>query len=295
MPCPGQFRRLRKLARSITESGYKLRHTSGERRTFPPTPLVNAEKLQFAYGEQNVILDDVSFSLSAGEICAVVGPNGGGKTTLLKIAAGLILPTKGTMSIDAKSTTSCASPPALGVGFLFQRVDQQLLGMTVLEDITISTVAAGRYSSKQLMKMVNLEGFEDRHPWQLSTGQRHKVALCSVLPFASKLLVLDEPTMGLDRNGHRTLARILRNLAQEGLSILFSSHELQFVLETADSIMLVRKGRIAYQGASDTKRSIDTVAEGSSLCPSALLASALSDVSVGTLPVTADDVISYLS
>ncbi len=280
---------------AVQGRGFKIAPIVQQRKPTQSIPLITGEDIDFVYEERGYALRSIGFTIGRGEIVGIVGPNGGGKSTFLKVAAGLLLPTRGSVRIDGKLTTSSPSPAAMGVGYMFQRIEQQLLGKTVMDDVKMSIDAASALDSPEhFLEMFELESLGLDRPWQLSTGQRHRAALCSTLPFAKRLLVLDEPTMGLDRTGQRLLTIVMRDLASRGVSVVFASHELQFVLEVADVVLVIKEGMLTYQGRARVSEGISAILTEPWLCPAAYLAHKLDGSTRNELPVVAAAVVAQL-
>jgi energy-coupling factor transport system ATP-binding protein len=188
------------------------------------TPLVGEvacrlDGVDFAYENGMPVLSGASLELRRGEIVALVGPNGSGKTTLAKIAAGLIEPARGTVSHDGRASYLSQDP---GRYLACERCDDE--------------VALGARSSEAAVRAVTavgLEGYEARHPRDLSSGERERLALAAVLATEPDVLVLDEPTRGIDLEARQQLAALLRREAA-GRATLLVTHDLDLVAAVAD-------------------------------------------------------------
>jgi len=192
------------------------------------------------------VLRGVDLEIGPGEIVAAIGRSGSGKTTLLKLAAGLVDPTGGTIHRE---------PPVVGrvrpVALALEYPERQLFGRTVLEDVTALLWIEGipaeerERSARRAMTEVGLcpDRFAGRFPGSLSEGEKRRAALAGVLIEPPQLLLLDEPTAGLDPEGRRALVRVLESLRSRGRSVLLASHDLAFVGSVADRVcLLVREG-----------------------------------------------------
>jgi energy-coupling factor transporter ATP-binding protein EcfA2 len=178
--------------------------------------------VSFAYEDRLLVLDGASLELSRGEIVALVGPNGSGKTTLAKLAAGLLEPQSGYVDRHGRATYLSQDP---GRYVLCERADEEV-GVGVGGDLA----AAGR-----ALDSVGLAGYEHRHPRDLSSGERERLALAAVLAPDPDLLVLDEPTRGVDPERKHELAGLLR--ANRKRATLVVTHDVAFARTVADRVV----------------------------------------------------------
>ncbi|HYR52848.1 MAG TPA: ATP-binding cassette domain-containing protein [Candidatus Dormibacteraeota bacterium] len=209
------------------------------------------------------VLHGVDLEIGPGEIVAAIGRSGSGKTTLLKLAAGLVAPSGGTIHRE---------PPVVGrvrpVALALEYPERQLFGRTVLEDVTALLWIEGipaeerERSARRAMTEVGLDPdrFAGRFPGSLSEGEKRRAALAGVLIEPPQLLLLDEPTAGLDPEGRRALVRVLDSLRSRGRSVLLASHDLAFVGSVADRVCLLgREGEgpgsmLALRGTAEIFR-----------------------------------------
>jgi energy-coupling factor transporter ATP-binding protein EcfA2 len=211
---------------------------------------------------------ELNLEVARGEIVAVIGRSGTGKTTLLKLAAGLLEPTEGTVHRE-RPVVPRVRPVALALEY----PERQLFGRTVLEDVAallwvegIPAEERGR-SARRAMVEVGLDPdrFAERFPVSLSEGEKRRAALAGVLVEPPQLLLLDEPTAGLDPEGRRTLAAAVAALRERGRTVLLASHDLAFVATVADRVVVLHRdegdcGRILAEGpAADLLRDARTL------------------------------------
>jgi len=175
--------------------------------------------VRFAYGE-NVVLEDASLEVRRGEVVALTGPNGAGKTTLARIAAGLLQAESGEVA-HARSA------------YLAQDPGRHLVTERVLDEVALG---ADRLRAVAALANVGLAGYEERHPRDLSAGERERLALAAVLATEPELLVLDEPTRGVDPERKQQLARLLRAEAPQRGTIVVT-HDLPWAAEVADRVV----------------------------------------------------------
>jgi sulfate/thiosulfate transport system ATP-binding protein len=214
--------------------------------------MIRAEKLVKSFGGHRAV-DGVSFEVESGEFVALLGPSGGGKSTVLRIVAGLEAPDEGRVFIrDSEVTGQPVQERALG--FVFQHY-ALFRHMTVRDNIGFGLMVRKLPKREiaervdELLELVQLRGFGDRYPSQLSGGQRQRVALARALAPRPSTLLLDEPFGALDAKVRLELRRWLRRLQREhGITCLFVTHDQEEAMELADSIVIINKGKIEQKG-----------------------------------------------
>lgn len=210
--------------------------------------MIRLSEIRFRYNSR-YILDGVNFRVEAGDRVGLVGPNGCGKTTLCHIVMGLLAPESGEVEILG---TQCRTENDFRkirgrVGFLFQDADDQLFCPTVLEDVAFGPLNMGKSpdEAKEIVKRtlasLHLEGFEERVTYKLSGGEKRLVSLATVLAMDPEILILDEPTTGLDEE---TTERLIKNLRNSNLTYIIISHDRDFVRETTTKTLRMHKGAI---------------------------------------------------
>ncbi len=205
-------------------------------------------------------LDGVSLDFGDGEYVALIGPNGCGKTTLVKHLNGLLMPTEGNVLVDGMCTRDKKRLTEIRcrVGMIFQNPDHQIVGMTLEEDVAFgpgnlrlpSTEIRTRVD--QALAAVGLAGYRDRHPHSLSGGEKQLLALAGVLAMGPRYVVLDEPTSSLDPASRSRVLAMARELKDQGIAIIHVTHHMEEVA-WADRVVVMDKGRIV---ADDTPSSI---------------------------------------
>ncbi len=203
-----------------------------------------------------VALDDVNVSLPTGQLTALLGPSGGGKSTLLRIIAGLEKADTGTVNIEGVDATRM-SPQKRNVGFVFQHY-AVFKHMTVAKNVAFGLEIRRRPKDEvrarvdELLKLVHLSQFADRLPSQLSGGQRQRMALARALAVQPKVLLLDEPFGALDAKVRKELREWLRRLHDEvPVTTVFVTHDQEEAMEVADEIVVINDGRIEQVGSPD--------------------------------------------
>jgi ABC-type nitrate/sulfonate/bicarbonate transport system ATPase subunit len=203
-------------------------------------PILKFEKVGFQY-DGRAIMRDVSFAIRPGELVAVLGPSGCGKTTILNMVAGFLQPTEGAAIIDGQEITG----PGPDRGVVFQAA-ALYDWMTVADNISFSLRCAGRPKAErrrvaeEMAALVNLTGFEDAYPYQLSGGMRQRVGLARVLAAKPKVMLMDEPFSALDVQTREALQEeVLRIRDRTGCTILFVTHSIDEAVFLGDRIFLL--------------------------------------------------------
>jgi energy-coupling factor transport system ATP-binding protein len=223
---------------------------------------------------------DVSFEIGAGEFVALIGENGAGKSTLCRLCNGLLKPAAGKVTAAGMDTrTTKPSVLARRVGYLFQNPDRQICQNTVRDEIRfgLEYVLAGASLSPQEIEaeknrrceeMLSLFGLDgDRDPFGLSRGERQQCALASVLARKPDLLLLDEPTTGLDYRECMTIMDIISNLNTLGATIVMISHDMEVVADFAKRCLVLSRGRLIGDGPVRQVMKDKNLLEEASLLP----------------------------
>lgn len=227
-------------------------------------PIIQIEHLTHTYGIgtpfQRSAVDDISFSVEDGEFLGIIGHTGSGKSTLIQHFNGLLKPTSGRVLLDG--TDIWAEPKKIRnvrfqVGLVFQYPEYQLFEETVYKDIAFGPANMGRtgeeldHCVREAAKLVELkEEILQKSPFELSGGQKRRVALAGVLAMGPRVLVLDEPTAGLDPAGRENLMANIRDFHRNrGGTIILVSHSMDEIAQNVDRILVLKSSRILMSGA----------------------------------------------
>ena len=208
---------------------------------------VRVTGVRYAYGEREA-LRGVDLAIGAGERVALIGPNGAGKTTLTRLLVALRRPSAGRVTVgDWDVANRRPDEMARRVGYVFQHADQQLFARTVADDVGFGPRCLGRARPPvaAVLDELGLGAVSRVHPYDVPAPMRKLVALAGVLVMEPAVLVLDEPTAGLDRPQRDLVVAALRRRADAGATVLVVSHDLAFVAEAAERVVVMRDGRIA--------------------------------------------------
>ena len=217
------------------------------------------EGLVHVYREGSVrALDGVDLRIAAGERIALIGQNGSGKTTLVRHLNGLLRPTEGRVLVDGTdASTMTVAQLASRVGLVFQDPDRQIFGGSVRAEVEFGPRNLGQSGTKLrdavrgALEATGLTGDKATNPYDLGLSRRKLLALASVLAMRTPVLVLDEPTTGQDARGVELVRSIVDAVAGENRTVVAISHDMRFVAETFERVVVMRAGRIILDGPPD--------------------------------------------
>ena len=221
--------------------------------------LIETRNLTHCYNDSIEALKGVNFIAGRKQRIALIGANGAGKSTLFKHFNGILKPTSGEVLVRGEHITkSNLKDIRKFVGIVFQNSDDQVFSPTVEQDIAFGPTNMGldaatiEHRVSEVSRLLDIEYLRDRPPHHLSGGEKKRVAIAGVLAMEPQVLVLDEPTAGLDPKGVRDLTSFVNRLPEEyGMTVIFSTHQTELVTEIADYIYVMDRGRIAAQGTID--------------------------------------------
>ncbi|GAV24674.1 cobalt ABC transporter ATP-binding protein [Carboxydothermus islandicus] len=202
-----------------------------------------------------IALNNINLNFNEGIITGIIGPTGSGKSTLLMLLNGLLTPTRGNVVVDGLITSKKGNLKAIRqkVQLIFQYPEHQLFAETVFDELTFGPKNFGREITEEqaaeLLRQVGLdESYLKRSPFELSGGEKRRLAIASVLGISPKYLILDEPAAALDPAGKETIYRLLLSLKKQGVTVIIVSHNMDEVAYLCDQIVVLDRGRIAAFG-----------------------------------------------
>ena len=248
------------LAPGLSESSPIVPRTLGDRpdarNTVDERPIiVDVAGAAYSYGTGQAGIEGINLTVRAGEILAVVGQNGAGKTTFTKLLNGLIKPSAGVVRIAGLDTRATpVSVLASHAATLFQNPDRQLCRNTVVEEISFGLELQGAPADAARERALHVAATfglpENASPFNLSRGQRQMVALASVVALEPELIILDEPTSGLDYRECMTVMETVRQRALDGAAVVMVCHDMEVVSDFADTLAVMTEGRLIEVGPS---------------------------------------------
>ncbi len=222
------------------------------------------ENVSFTYQEgtplASAALSDVSLTIEDGSYTALIGHTGSGKSTILQLLNGLLVPSQGSVRVFDTLITSTSKNKDIRqirkqVGLVFQFAENQIFEETVLKDVAfgpqnfgVSEEDAEQIAREKLALVGIDESLFDRSPFELSGGQMRRVAIAGILAMEPAILVLDEPTAGLDPLGRKELMNLFKKLHQSGMTIVLVTHLMDDVAEYANQVYVMEKGRLVKSG-----------------------------------------------
>jgi len=243
------------------------------------SPILKAEGLRYIYPTHHIeALRGIEMSVREGEFIAILGQNGSGKTTLAKHFNGLLKPASGRMLVRGKPTTEYRHRElARLVGYVFQNPDHQIFAKTVREEVGFGLKVLGENSNTiekrmaEALEIVGLQGYEQKVPFTLTKGERQRVAVASVLAAQPQVIILDEPTTGLDYRHQRNTMEVLKRLNRSGHTVIVITHSMWVAAEYADRTIILKDGAILLDGPTRVIFANEARLAEASLCPSSLL------------------------
>ena len=218
---------------------------------------LSTKNLSYTYPDGTHALKNINMEIYKGQKVAIMGPNGAGKSTLFSHFNGLTEPTSGHVEVDGKAIKydrDTLLEVRQKVGIVFQDPNDQLFAPTVKEDVAFGPMNLGLDYEEverrvdEALTMVGMEQYMDKTPHHLSGGQQKRVAIAGIIAMRPEIMILDEPTAGLDPEGVEKVLDILNNLNKEGMSIVISSHDIEMVNEFAEKIFVLNEGEILESG-----------------------------------------------
>jgi len=220
---------------------------------------LSVKKVSFKYPGGTQSLSDIDLEIRRGEFIGILGANGSGKTTLLKVMDGLLKDREGSVRLDGKEIR-VLSPKEIyrKVGLIFQNSDEQLFAPTVFEDVAFGPINMG-FSGKEValrvtrsLKEVDMEGYGKRSIHHLSFGEKKRICIAGLLAMGQEILLLDEPTDGLDPMGEYRMMNLLMRLNKEqGITMVMATHRVDMVPLFLDRLYILSRGRVVREGSPE--------------------------------------------
>ncbi|ADY57354.1 Phosphonate-transporting ATPase [Syntrophobotulus glycolicus DSM 8271] len=217
--------------------------------------VINVEGLDFTVADGKKILNKISFKIESGEFIALVGHNGAGKSSLIQHLNGLLKPERGKVSVTGLDpAVTRTSMMAKHIGFLFQNPDHQIFNITVIQEIMAGPKNSGlspaeaEKKAKSVARTVGLSDKLEENPFALSRGDRQRLAFASVLAMNPEIMILDEPTTGLDFSESREIMEIIDRCNRQGTTIIMITHDMNMVLKYARRVLVLKAGSILADG-----------------------------------------------
>lgn len=218
--------------------------------------MIECDSVRFGYGKTKdaELIHGISLSIEDGEFVALTGENGAGKSTFSKLLSGILKPSDGKICVNGIDTKKAKnSMLAKTTGFLFQNPDRQLCTYTVWDEIAFGQKALKTGTeeeiSKRTEKIIERFGFNpDEAPFSLSRGQRQRLALASIIAVEPKVMILDEPTTGLDYKECMEIMSAVKELNKNGTTVIMVCHDMELVLDFARRMIVLADGKIEADG-----------------------------------------------
>ena len=223
--------------------------------------IINTKGLSYSYHNGQKALFNVDIGIKYGEKTAVIGSNGVGKSTLFLCLNGINKPQKGEVFFkDEKIDYSSKGLLNLrrSVGIVFQNPDDMIFSSSVRQDIAFGLLNMGLSNSqteekiKSISEFLNLESLLDKPVHALSGGEKKRVSLAGVMVMEPEVIILDEPGAYLDTENAKTVYKIIDSLSQKGKTVIISSHNMDFVLNWADSVIVLKEGKVVFDGRTES-------------------------------------------
>jgi energy-coupling factor transport system ATP-binding protein len=219
--------------------------------------LIKVNDIWFKYSEEVIALKGINLEIKEGEMIALIGQNGGGKTTLAKHLNGLLKPTKGSVIVKGLDTRNTPVHRLVNiVGYVFQNPAHQIFTSRVYDEVAYGPKNQGLSQEEienrvgMALEMVGLKGYENTHPYDLNYGQMKLLTIASIIAIQPEVYVLDEPTSGQDHKGRKAVADLVLRLNKEGKTVIVITHDMRFVAQVAERTILMADGQIIGDGAT---------------------------------------------
>lgn len=211
--------------------------------------------VSFSYPDGHQAVSHVNISIKSGENVAIIGQNGAGKTTMVKLMNGLLKPTEGEVLVGEKNTKNYTTAQVSRVvGYVFQNPDDQIFHATVESEVRYGPMTVKLDSVEEnrrveeALRITGMGKYKDENPMSLPLSIRKFVTIAAVIAMGTEVLIFDEPTAGQDQEGNRRLGKILNKLHDQGKTVITISHDMEFVAEHFDKIIVMARKQVIRTG-----------------------------------------------
>jgi energy-coupling factor transport system ATP-binding protein len=241
-------------------------------------PLIRAENIRYSYGNGIYAVKGISLEIHPGEMLAIVGRNGAGKSTMARLLIGLNKCSEGKLELFGKDSRKWKVPELSNhISLVFQNPEHQFLTDTVAEEIEYSLQAQGVFDKKELetrrneiLAMLNLEHEKESHPFALSAGNKRRLGVATMLVGNPRVLIVDEPTYGQDKEMTGTLMKLMKDIQARGIAVVMISHDMRLVEEFTDRVVVFSEGEKHFDGIPTELFNKSEILEKASLQPTLL-------------------------
>lgn len=237
---------------------------------------IQLKDVNFSYPDGTVALEGLTVGIKTGERVAIVGQNGAGKTTAVKLMNGLLKPTSGVVTVDDWTTTDKTTAQlSRKVGYVFQNPDDQIFHNEVIDEVRFGPKNMGFEEEKVneltdwAIGLCGINEYRDENPYNLPYSMRKFVTVASVIAMDGDVVILDEPTAGQDKVGLEILGRVLDDLQNRGKTVITITHDMEFVAEHFDRLIVMANRRIIADGQASAIFYQDEILKESMLKPPA--------------------------
>lgn len=222
--------------------------------------ILEACNIKYHYDDGTSALDDLNIQIEKGKKTAIIGGNGAGKSTLFLNFNAVLKPQKGHILFDNKKVyydTPNINRLRKNIGLVFQEPDHQVFSSSIYQEIAFGPLNFGwpkdevKEKVQQVMELMQIEHLKDRPTHYLSYGQKKQVAIASILVLEPKVIILDEPTAGLDPMHTRKLLELLNGLSEKGITLIVATHDVNFAYSWAESIHVMKQGKVIRSGTPE--------------------------------------------
>ncbi len=219
--------------------------------------MIRAVDVEYRYPDGTIALRGVSLEAGRGEKVVILGPNGSGKTTLLLVLAGLLEPVRGEVLLDGKPLKNQLPDARRRIGVLFQDPEDQLLALTVGDDIALGPRQLGLSDAeveervRRVAETLGIGGLLDKSPHKLSGGEKKLAALAGILAAEPEVLILDEPTTGLSPSRKRVVEKVIVEAARRGASVILATHDVASAYNLMDKVYILNSGCVVASGGRE--------------------------------------------